>query len=488
MVFYYKNLGGKGMYDVVIIGAGIIGAFVARELSKYQLKVLVLDKENDISNGTTKANSAIIHAGYDARPGTLKARFNVEGNPMFDRICEELDVALKRIGSLVVAFNESEIEMLEVIYNRGIENGVPGMKIIHRGELEKMEENISDHALGALYAPTAAIIGPWEWTIALMENALDNGVELSLNSEVLNINKKENSYKIITSKEEIESRYIVNAAGLYADKIHNMVSPPKFKIIPRRGQYFLFDKSAGDLVKSVIFQCPTKEGKGVLVLPTVHGNLLVGPNAEEIQDKDNVETSDESLDYIRESSQKAVKNIPFREVIRTFSGNRATPEERDFIIEEAKDAKGFIDVGGIESPGLSASPAIGKHVADLLKEIDGNFKEKKDFNPRRKPLIHFMELRDEEKKDLIKKDPRYGRIICRCENISEGEIVDSIHRNAGGKTIDAIKRRVRPGSGRCQGGFCQPKVMEILARELDIDITKVVKDAPGTNVALYKTK
>ncbi len=476
------------MYDVVIIGAGIIGTFVARNLSKYHLKVLVVDKENDISNGTTKANSAIIHAGYDAMPGSLKARLNVEGNPMFDRICEELEVPFKRIGSLVVAFNSNEIDRLEEIYNRGIENGVPEMRIINRKELKKIEPNILDNAIGALYAPTAGIVGPWELAIGLMENAMDNGVELSLNSEVLKIIKKEDTYKVITNKEEIDTRYIVNAAGLYGDKIHDMVSAPKFKIIPRRGQDYLFDKSAGHLVNSIIFQCPTKLGKGVLVLPTAHGNLLVGPNAEEIEDKDNVETTDASLDYIRESSQKAVKNIPFREVIRTFSGNRATPEGRDFIIEEDKDAKGFIDVGGIESPGLSASPAIGKYVADLLRTIDGNFKEKENFNPRRKPVIHFMELTDEEKKVLIKKDSKYGRIICRCENISEGEIVDSIHRNGGGKTIDGIKRRVRPGSGRCQGGFCQPKVMEILARELDIDITRVVKDAPGSNVALYKTK
>lgn len=476
------------MYDVTIVGAGIIGAFVARELSKYKLKVLVLDKENDISNGTTKANSAIVHAGYDAEPGTLKARFNVEGNSMFDEICRDLDVPFKRIGSLVVAFNEEEIEKIEEIYNRGIKNGVPQMKIINREELKKLEANIADEALAALHASSAGIMGPWEMAVALIENAMDNGVELSLNTEVLDVEKNKEGYKIITGKEEIDTKYIVNAAGVYADRIHNMVSGSKIEIIPRRGQYFLFDKSAGDLVNSIIFQCPTKLGKGVLVLPTAHGNLLVGPDAERIDEKDNVETTEESLDYLRKLSQKAIKNIPFREVITSFSGIRATPEGGDFIIEEVIDAKGFIDVAGIESPGLSASPAIGKYVAELLKDIDGDFEEKENFNPKRKPMIYFMELSDGEKKEIIKKDPRYGRIICRCENITEGEIVDSIHRNAGGKTIDGIKRRIRPGSGRCQGGFCQPKVMEILARELGKDISEIVKDRPGTNVALYKTK
>lgn len=476
------------MYDVTIIGAGIIGAFVARELSKYDLKVLVLDKENDVANATTKANSAIVHAGYDAEVGSLKARFNVEGNAMFDKLCQDLDVPFKRIGSLVVAFNEEEIEKIEEIYERGIENGVPQMRIIGREELEKLEPNISDAALAALHAPSAGIMGPWEMAVALMENAMDNGVELSLNTEVLDIEKSEEGYRIITGKEEIDTKYIVNAAGVYADRIHNMVSASEIKIIARRGQYFLFDKSAGDLVNSVIFQCPTELGKGVLVLPTAHGNLLVGPDAERIEDKDNLETTEESLDYLRRSSQKAIKNIPFREVITTFSGLRATPEGGDFIIEEVEDAKGFIDVAGIESPGLSASPAIGKYVAELLKDIDGTFKEKEDFNPKRREMVYFMELSDEEKKNIIEEDPKYGRIICRCENITEGEIVDSIHRHAGGKTIDGIKRRVRPGSGRCQGGFCAPKVMEILARELEIDISEVVKDRPGTNIALYKTK
>ena len=475
------------MYDVTIIGAGIVGAFVARELSKYKLKILVVDKENDISDGTTKANSAIIHGGYDAEPGTLKARFNVEGNAMFDEICKDLDVPFKRIGSLVVGLGSKDEETIEEIYKRGIKNGVKDIKILDQDELRAKEPNISEDASSALYSPTAGIIGPWELALALMENAMDNGVELSLNTEVLDIESLGDGYKVTTNTKEVKTKYVVNAAGVHADKIHNMVSEPKFKIIPRKGQYFLFDKSAGSLVNSIIFQTPTDQGKGVLVLPTVHGNLLVGPNAE-ITDREDKRTTEESLGFVKEASKKAIKDIPFREVITSFTGIRATPDTGDFIVEEIEGSKGFIDVAGIESPGLSASPAIGKYVSELLKDIDGNFEENKNFNPKRRPVVHFMELSDEEKEKLIKKDSRYGRIICRCENITEGEIVDAIHRNAGGKTVDGIKRRVRPGMGRCQGGFCQPRVMEILARELDLDMTEVVKDRPGTNVALWETK
>lgn len=476
------------MYDITIIGAGVIGTFIARELSKYDLKVLVLEKENDISDGTTKANSAIVHGGYDAKPGTLKAKFNVEGNQMMEDVCRELDVPYKRTGSLVIALSEDEMPTIKEIYERGLENNVPNMRIIDSKELKEIEPNINPEAKGALLSETAGIVGPWELVIALMENAMENGVELSLNSEVVDIEKRENGYKIYTNKEEIDTRYVVNAAGVYADKIHNMISEPEFEINPRRGQYFLLDKDAGDTVSRVVFQCPTPYGKGVVVLPTVHGNLLVGPDSQSIDDRDNLETSDDRMEYVRNTAKKTSDKIPFNKVITSFAGLRASPNTHDFIIKEVEDAKGFIDVAGIESPGLSASPAIGKYVANLLKEIDGNFKEKEDFNPKRKPMINFMELSDEEKREMIEKDPRYGRIICRCENITEGEIVDAIHRKAGGRTVDGVKRRIRAGMGRCQGGFCQPRVLEILARELDKDITEVVKDGPNTNIALYETK
>ncbi|NLC02956.1 MAG: NAD(P)/FAD-dependent oxidoreductase [Tissierellia bacterium] len=476
------------MYDITIIGAGIIGNFIARELSKYNLKVLLLDKENDVANGTTKANSAIVHAGYDAEPNSLKARFNVEGNRIMEDICIELDVPFKRIGSFVVAFSEEEMETVKEIYEKGIINGVPNMRIVLKEELLEMEPNLNPEAVGALYAPTGGIVGPWELAIALAENAVDNGVELRLNTEVLNIEKTDNGYKIHTNHGEVDSKYIVNAAGLYADKIHNMVAEPTFELTPRRGQYYLLDKNVGSLVNSVIFQSPSKISKGVVVLPTVHGNLLVGPDAEDIEDRDNRYTSDERLAFVRERAKKTSDKIPFNMVITSFAGLRASPNTGDFIIEEVEGAKGFIDVAGIESPGLSASPAIGKFVANLLKDIDGNFVEREDYNPKRKKIIHFMELSQEEKNKLIKEDPRYGRIICRCENITEGEIVDAIHRNVGGTSVDGIKRRTRAGMGRCQGGFCQPRVIEILARELGKDLTEIVKDGLSSSIAIEETK
>lgn len=476
------------MYDITIIGAGVIGTFIARDLSRYDLRVLLLDKENDVANGTTKANSAIVHAGYDAEPNSNKAKFNVEGNRIMESICSDLDVPFNRIGSLVVAFCDEEMETIKEIYKRGIINGVPDLKIIDKKQLFEMEPNLNSDALGALYAPTAGIVGPWELAIALAENAVENGVELRLNSEVINIEKKEIGYRIYTKDTEIDTKYIVNAAGVYSDKIHNMVAAPTFELTPRRGQYFLLDKSAGSLVSKVIFQSPSKISKGVVVLPTVHGNLLVGPDAENIDDKGNTETTDDILVYVKDRASKTSKKIPFNTVITSFAGLRASPNTGDFIIEEVEDAKGFIDVAGIESPGLSASPAIGKYVVELLKKIDGNFVEREDYNPIRRKMIHFMELSQDEKNEIIKNDSRYGRIICRCENITEGEIVDVIHRKVGGTSVDGIKRRVRPGSGRCQGGFCQPRVIEILARELGKELTEIVKDGPNSNIAICETK
>lgn len=476
------------MYDVIIIGAGIIGSSVARNLSKYNLDILVIDKENDVSNGTTKANSAIVHAGYDAEPNSLKAYFNVKGNEIMEDLCKELDVPFERIGSYVLALNDNEISVLENLKQSGIENGVPGLEIISKEEIKKREPNISDNVVAALYAPTGGIVGPWELAIAMMENAMDNGVDLKLNQKVLSIEKLDSGYEITTNRDKFQSKYVINAAGVYADDIHNMVAKPKFKITPRKGEYYLLDKKAGDHVNSVIFQSPSDLGKGVVVLPTIHGNLLIGPDAQNLDDKLNLSTNSENLKYVKESANKAVKDIPYWDVITSFVGLRAGSDIGDFIIEEIKDAPGFIDVAGIESPGLTAAPAIGEYVASLLKNIDKNFAINKNFNPTRRIHYTFMELSDEEKIKLIKKDSKYGNIICRCENVTEGEIVDIIHRNAGATTIDGVKRRARPGGGRCQGGFCQPKVMEILARELNIDITEVLKDKLGSNVAIEETK
>lgn len=476
------------MYDVAIIGAGIAGTFIARELSKYKLNTVVIEKENDISSGSTKANTGIVHAGYDAKPGTKMARFNVKGNTMFGNICKELDVPFEKIGSLVVGFDGEDMETIEGLYKRGKKNGVSELEIIDRERIKELEPNIGEEVVGALYAPTAGIVGPWELAIALAENAMDNGVELFLNTKVEDIEEKDGIYKIKTNKKEIEAKYIINCAGVYADEISKMVGEDTFKITPRSGQYYLLDKTAGGIMNTVIFQSPRKFGKGVVVSPTAHGNIIVGPDNEVAKNKDDTETTGHRLRIIRETAEKSIKGIPFNKNITNFAGVRAEPDLGDFIIEEAKEAKGFINVGGIKSPGLTSAPAIAEYVVDILRNIVDDLEEKNDFNPRRKEVIHFEELSDEEKAELIKKEPSYGRIICRCEAITEGEIIDCIKRNAGATTVDGVKRRARPGSGRCQGGFCMPRVMEILSRELNEDITEIVKDGTDSYILTESTK
>ncbi|ADO83511.1 NAD(P)/FAD-dependent oxidoreductase [Ilyobacter polytropus] len=475
------------MYDVAIIGAGVIGASVARELSKYDLNVVVIEKENDVSNGTTKANSAIVHAGYDAHEGTLMAKYNALGNAMFDKICDELSVPFERCGSLVLAFSEEEREHLDLLYKRGIVNNIPEMELLEKDEIKKLEPNISDEVVAALHAKTAGIVGPWELTIAMLENAAENGVNIELNQDVVDIEKLETGYRIITQERNFEAKVVINASGVYADKIHNMVSEETFKIKPRRGQYFVMDKTQGELVGQVIFQCPTELGKGILVTPTVHGNLLLGPDAQDMDDRDDISTTTEQLEFVKEHAVKSVPGIHFRESIRSFAGLRAEGDRGDFIIEEAPGAPLFFDVAGIKSPGLSAAPAIGLDVAKMAVEKLGEVKEKSDFNPKREQII-FMELNAEEKKELIKENPQYGRVICRCENITEGEIVSSIHRKVGARTVDGVKKRCRPGMGRCQGGFCGPRVQEILARELNVSLEEVVLDKKNSYILTGETK
>lgn len=476
------------MYDVAVIGAGIIGCSISRALSRYKVNAILIEKESDVADCTTKANSAIVHAGYDAKPGTLKAKFNALGNPMYDKLCEELDVPFKRIGSLVLAFNEEDMETVNKLYVQGIINGINGLEILDREKLLDMEPNVSKKVIGGLYARTCGVVSPWELAIAQAENAAENGVEILLNNEVKDIKKLESGYRIFTSDSTQDARYVINCAGLYADSINNMVAPESFRISPRRGEYNIFDKSVGDLVKTVVFPCPSKLGKGILVSPTVHGNLLIGPNVEDIHDKDAFQTTSGGLQFIREGAERSVSNLPYNAVITSFSGLRSRCDRDDFIIEEARDAKGFINVAGIESPGLTSAPAIAEYVVELLKGISGGLEEKKSFINKRRKLIRFSELSEVERKELIEKDPRYGRVICRCETVTEGEIVDAIHRKAGATTVDGLKRRVRPGMGRCQGGFCSPRVMEILSRELNTEINEVVKDKKGSYILSHPTK
>lgn len=474
------------IYDAAIIGAGITGTAIARELSKYDLKTVVLEKSYDISNGSTKANSGIVHAGYDALPGTLKAKFNVEGNAMYDSLCSELDVQFKRIGSLVVAFNEKETLKVKELYERGLKNKVPGMEILERGALFKIEPNLNENAVCALYAKTAGIVSPYELAIALAENAGQNGVEFKLETEVLSILKNEKSFIIETGNGKIESRYIVNAAGIESDVINNMLNGKKFSIIPRRGEYCLLDKASGNLVNKVIFQVPNEKGKGILVTPTVHGNLLIGPNAAEIDDKGDKSTTSDGLNQVITGAKKSIKGLNTRDIITSFSGIRATPDTGDFIINVPE--KNVVNVAGIESPGLTSAPAIAKYVVKLLKTEGLDLALKVNFIPNRINTKKFYEMNDIERNEAINKNSEYGRIICRCEKVTEGDIVNSIKRPLGARTVDGVKKRVRAGMGRCQGGFCMPRVVDILSRELGVDKSEILKSGTGSYILTGRTK
>ncbi|MFW5671004.1 MAG: NAD(P)/FAD-dependent oxidoreductase [Acetivibrio ethanolgignens] len=475
------------MFDVVIIGAGVSGCAVARELSRYEVKALVVDKCEDVCCGTSKANSAIIHAGYDAPRDSLMAKLNVQGNERMEELSKELDFPFKRNGSLVVCMSEEDRPRLIELYERGLYNGVKGLKLLSREELLDMEPNIQETAIGALYAPTGGIVCPFEMTIAFAENANRNGVEFWFDTEVKKVLKDGDSWKLVTDKGDIRTRYVVNAAGVYADVFHNMVSSKKIHITPRRGDYCLFDKTAGSHVKRTIFQVPGKNGKGVLVTPTVHGNLLCGPTAIDIEDKEGVNTTQAGLSELVAKGQTTVKNLPMRQVITSFAGLRAHEDGHEFIIEEVEDAKGFVDVAGIESPGLSSAPAIGSMTAELLRDLMG-LKEKADFVAERKGMLRPEELSLEERKALIKEKPAYGNIICRCEMISEGEIIDAIQRPLGAKSLDGVKRRTRAGMGRCQSGFCSPKTMEILARELSVDMSEITKSGGASKLIVSEIK
>ncbi len=472
------------MYDVAIIGSGIVGAACAYRLSRFNLKTVVIEKNNDVCCGTTKANSAIIHAGYDPKPNTLMARLNVEGSKMTQEICEKLDIPYKQIGSLVAAFSEEEAKTIEELYQRGVKNGVQDIKVIGKDELKKLEPNISDEAVCALYAPTSAIVNPWEYGLAMAETAVRNGTEIMLEAEVTGIDKKENSWNIHTAKGDIEAAYVINAAGVNSDDIHNMVAEETFRILPSAGEYYLLDKSEGTRVSHIVFQCPNKEGKGTLVAPTVHGNLIVGPNSVS-GDKEDISTKTASLDFIRETASKSVPSIAFRENIRNFTGIRANSTINDFIIEFA--AEHFLDLAGIKSPGLSAAPAIAKMAEEMLIENGLEAVEKENFIDKRTHIV-FKHLSAPVKNQVIYQNPAYGRVICRCETITEGEIIAALNSPIPPVSLDGIKRRAGSGMGRCQGGFCGPKILEIMAKFKNTDYENILQDNTGSYILTEPTK
>ena len=475
------------MYDVIIIGGGVSGAASARELSRYKVRACVLEKEEDVCCGTSKVNSAIAHAGYDAEPGSLMAKLNVRGNEMMEQLSKDLDFPFQRIGSLVICLSEEEIPGLQKLYDKGIANGVKGLKILNREEVLEMEPNITDNVYAALYAPTAGIVCPFNLNIALAENAYTNGIEFRFNTEVQNIRKIDGGYELCTNQGTFRTKYVVNAAGVYADKFHNMVSEKKIHITPRRGDYCLLDKSAGTHVSRTIFSLPTKYGKGVLVTPTVHGNLLVGPTAIDIENKEGTNTTREGLDEVITKAGQNVKNLPMRQVITSFAGLRAHEDGTEFIIGEPEDARGFIDCAGIESPGLTSCPAIGEMVAGILQEKLG-LEKKDNFIATRKGILDPDTLTREERAELIQREPAYGNIICRCEMITEGEILDAIRRPLGARSLDGVKRRTRAGMGRCQSGFCSPRTMEILARELHVSMADITKSGGKSRLVVGTNK
>ncbi len=467
------------MVDIIVIGAGVSGCAIARELSRKKANVLVVEREEDVCCGTSKANSAIVHAGYDAKHGSLMAKLNVQGSLMMEKLSKDLDFHYRRNGSLVVMVSEDDRPNLMKLYENGIANGVEGLRIVERDELVAMEPNISDNAVAALYAPTGAIVCPFGLTYALAENAAANGVKFQFDSEVTGVEKIDGGWKVKTVKGDLQAKVVVNAAGVYSDKIHNMVSDETMTITPRRGDYFLLDRTTGGHVSRTIFQLPGKFGKGVLVAPTVHGNTIVGPTAIDIEDKDNTATTAEGLDNVRAKCGMAVKDLPLRQTITSFAGLRAHEARHEFFIGEV--VPGFVDCAAIESPGLSSAPAIGVMVADIVTGILG-LEDDPDFVPTRKGIKDPKELPFEERAALIKENPAYGTVICRCETITEGEIIDAIHRVPGARSVDGVKRRTRAGMGRCQGGFCSPRVLEILARELGVPMSEITKSGGESRI------
>ncbi|MBQ7379223.1 MAG: NAD(P)/FAD-dependent oxidoreductase [Clostridia bacterium] len=475
------------MFDVCIIGAGVVGAMCARALSAYQLDICVVDRANDVCTGASRANSAIVHAGFDAKPGSLKARFNVQGSKMMEQVCAELGVKYVRNGSLVLGYSEEDQATLQDLYERGVQNGVEGLELLDRAGVLALEPNVTEEVTCALWAPTGAIVSPFGLCDAGLGNAMDNGAQFIRNFEVDHIKYEDGIYTLYAGEQTVQAKYVVNAAGLYSDKIAAMVGDESFSVHPRRGEYMVLDKACTPFLTShTLFSTPTPKGKGILVTATTGGNVMLGPTAEELTDKEDNDTTAAGIASIRAQSARYIKGIPFGSVITSFTGLRAVGSTGDFIIHAS--APRFITFGGIESPGLTSAPALGEYCVELLGK-EGMLLEKKDnWNPIRKPSGWYRKLSDDQKNEVIAKDPAYGNMVCRCEEVTEGEIVYAIRTNPGARDVDGVKRRTRSGMGRCQGGFCSSIVIEILSRELNIPYERVTKSGGGSIINYGRTK
>lgn len=474
-------------YDVLIIGGGVVGAAVGRELSHYRIRIAILEKEFDVSFGTSKSNSGIVHAGFHSPPEMLHARLCVEGNRSYDRLCEELEFPFERRGSLMVAFSEEEIQTLHMYYERGKRNNVPYMELLSREKTIEMEPNLNPDVLGALYAPTTGIVCPYEFCYALVEDALQNGLELFTSEKVVGIRQaKTRGLEVETEKgSRFSVSFVVNAAGVHADDIAAMAGAANFNITPRKGEEYLLDRRVANLVRRVIYPVPTPTSKGLLIIPTVDGPVMVGPSAVDIEDKSDFDTSGEGLKAIFEHAQKMVPSIRTTDIITSFAGLRPVADGDDFIIGPTK-MKGFINAAGIQSPGLTSAPAIAEMVRDILLKEGLKLEMKPDFIARRKGIVHIrkpIEDRNYEKvEEAVKKDANYSKLVCRCENVTEAEIVEAIQR--GHTCLDSIKFMTRAGTGRCQGGFCTSRIMKIIERETGTPLEKITKKGPGSEMLL----
>lgn len=491
-----KNKEIIGRYDIVIVGGGVVGTAIARELSKYRISVCLLEKDSDVATGTSKANSGIIHAGYNAREDTLKGQLNVKANPVFDKLCVDLKVPFARKGSLVVGFDKEAEKQLQREKEAGEKRGIEGLHIINKNELRKIEPEINPQAETALYAETAGVVSPYKLTISLAENAALNGVDIKLNTEVVDIITRDGRIsQVVSDKGKINCTLVINAAGLYADRIAGMVGED-YKITPRKGEYHLYDKEFGDMVNHIIFPLPDEKSKGILVTPTVAGNLLLGPNSKEVENKEDVAVTAEGLQEVRAGGEKLFPNIPDKGVIASFAGLRATLPHEDFKIEPLEDVLGFIDAAGIQSPGLTCAPAIAWMVRDIIEDISPDLEqkikleEKTDFNPELSEQPHLQDFKNcrREWQHYFMSNKDYGKIVCRCEHVTKGEIIDALNRPLVSPTINGIKRRTRAGAGRCQGGFCGPRVAEIIAKDQNISPLEVTKSGPGSEILAARVK